>query len=79
MFPGRKAVINLDSVLKKKRYHFADKSPYRQRYDFSTSHVEKWELDHKEGWMLKKMLSNCGAGEDSWESLGQQGYQTSQS
>ena len=25
------------------------------------------------------MLSNCGAGEDSWESLGQQGYQTSQS
>ena len=25
------------------------------------------------------MLSNCGAGEDSWESLGQQGDQTSQS
>ena len=25
------------------------------------------------------MLSNCGAGEDSWESLGQQGEQTSQS
>ena len=25
------------------------------------------------------MLSNCGAGEDSWESLGQQGYQISQS
>ena len=24
------------------------------------------------------MLSNCGAGEDSWESLGQQGDQTSQ-
>ena len=23
------------------------------------------------------MLSNCGAGEDSWESLGQQGDQTS--
>ena len=25
------------------------------------------------------MLLNCGGGEDSWESLGQQGYQTSQS
>ena len=25
------------------------------------------------------MLSNCGAGENSWESLGQQGDQTSQS
>ena len=25
------------------------------------------------------MLSDCGAGEDSWESLGQQGDQTSQS
>ena len=25
------------------------------------------------------MLSNCGAGEDSWESLGQQEDQTSQS
>ena len=25
------------------------------------------------------MLLNCDAGEDSWESLGEQGYQTSQS
>ena len=25
------------------------------------------------------MFSNCGVGEDSWESLGQQGDQTSQS
>ena len=34
-------------------------------------------------WTMKKaeceelMLSNCGAGEDSWESLGQQGHQIS--
>ena len=27
----------------------------------------------------KLMLSNCGAGEDFWKSLGQQGDQTSQS
>ena len=36
-----------------------------------------WELDHKEGWAMKKlMLSNCGAGEDFWESLGLQGDQS---
>ena len=38
-----------------------------------------------ESWTIKKaeplqlMLSNCGAREDSWESLGHQGDQTSQS
>ena len=38
-----------------------------------------------ESWTVKKadagepMLSNCGAGEDSWELLGQQGDQTSHS
>ena len=37
-----------------------------------------WELNHKEGWVLKKlMLLNCGVGEDSWESLGLQGDPTS--
>ena len=36
-----------------------------------------WELDHKEGWSAKElMLSNCEAGEDSWESLGLQGDQS---
>ena len=38
-----------------------------------------------ETWTIKKaelkelMFLKCGAGEDSWESLGQQGDQTSQS
>ena len=36
---GRKAVTNLDSILKKQRYHFADKGPYSQSYGFSSSHV----------------------------------------
>ena len=37
-----------------------------------------WDLDHKIGWVLNKelMFSNCGAGEDSWESIGLQGNQT---
>ena len=31
----------------------ADKGPYSQSYDFSSSHVQLWELDHKDGWVLK--------------------------
>ena len=57
--------------------HFADKGPYSQSYGFSSSHVWMWELDHKEGWVPKNWC--CGAGEDSWEFLGQQRDQTSQS
>ena len=36
---GRKAMTNLDRVLKKQRHHFADKCPYSQSYNFSNSHV----------------------------------------
>ena len=36
---GRKAMTNLDSIFKKQRHHFADKGPYHQSYDFSSSHV----------------------------------------
>ena len=36
---GRKAVTNLDNMLKKQRYHFADKGPSSQSYGFSSSHV----------------------------------------
>ena len=39
--------------IKKPRHHFADKGPYNQSYGFSSSHVQKWELDHKEDWVLK--------------------------
>ena len=33
--------------------HFADKGPYSQSSGFSISHVQLWELDLKEGWVLK--------------------------
>ena len=70
---GRKAMTNLD------RYHFANKSPYSQSYGFSSSHVQMWELDYKEKLSTEDlMLLSCGTGEDSWESFGQQGDQTSQ-
>ena len=36
---GRKAITNLDSVLKKQRHHFADKGPCSQSYGFSCSCV----------------------------------------
>ena len=41
--------------IKKQRRYFANKSPSSQSYDFSSSHVWMWELDHKEGWVPK----NC--------------------
>ena len=44
-------MANLDSVLKSR--DLADKGPYSQSYGFSSSHVRMWELDHKEGWVLK--------------------------
>ena len=50
---GRKAVINLDSDIKKQRHHFANKSQSSQSYGFSSSHVRMGELDHKEGWEPK--------------------------
>ena len=34
--------------IKKQRHHFADKGLNSQSYDFSTSHVQMWNLDHKE-------------------------------
>ena len=36
---GRKAMTNLDSVLKKQSYYFANKEPSSQSYGFSSSHV----------------------------------------
>ena len=36
---GRKAMTNLDSIIKKQRYYFTDKDPYSQNYSFSNSHV----------------------------------------
>ena len=49
---GRKAMTNLDSILKS-RHILADKGLSSQSYGFSSSHVWMWELDHKESWALK--------------------------
>ena len=39
--------------IKKQRHHFANKGPYSQSYDFSSSHIWMWELDHKKCWASK--------------------------
>ena len=50
---GRKSMTNLDSVLKSRDITLPTNVPSSQSYGFSSSHVWMWELDHKEGWMLK--------------------------
>ena len=49
----RKAMTNLRQWIKKQRHHFADKGPSSKSCGFSSSHVWMWQLDHKEGWVLK--------------------------
>ena len=46
---GRKAMTNLDSILKGR--DITDKGLSSQSYGFSSSHVWMWELDHKETWV----------------------------
>ena len=64
----------------KQRQHFADKDPYSQSYGFSSSHVRIWELDYKEGWVLKNWCFWTVVLEKTLESpLDNKEIQTSQS
>ena len=64
----------------KKHTLFVNKGLSSQGYGFSSSHVWMWELDYKKKLSAEElMLLNCGAREDSWESLGLQGDPTSPS
>ena len=53
LLPGRKVMTNLDNIIQKQRHYFANKGLSSQGYGFSSSHAWMWELDHKEGWVLK--------------------------
>ena len=47
---GRKAIANLGNILKSIDITLPTKvQSYSQHYGFSSSHVQMWELDHKEG------------------------------
>ena len=45
---GRKAMTNLDSILKSRE--ITNKCVSSQSYGFSSSHVWMWQLDYKESW-----------------------------
>ena len=51
MLLGRKAMTNLDSILKSR--DLAYKGLSSQRYSFSSSNVWMWELEYKESWVPK--------------------------
>ena len=50
---GRKAMTNLDSMLKSRDIILLTKVLTIKAMVFSSSYVQMWELDHKEGWAPK--------------------------
>ena len=70
-------MTNLDSILKSKD-RSAYKGPYSQSYGLCSSHVQIWELDHKEGWAPKNWCFQTVVLQKTLEPLGQKGDQTSQ-
>ena len=75
--PWKKSHDKPRQHIKMQRHHFVDKCPYSQSYGFSNSRVWMWELDLKEGWVLKNWY--FGAGEDTLESPGLQRDETNKS
>ena len=51
--PWKKSYDQPRQYIKKQRRYFANKSPSRQGYSFSSSHVWMWELDYEESWAPK--------------------------
>ena len=70
---GRKAITNLDSMLKSSNITLPIKVCKAKAMVFPvvTYGCENWTV--KKLSTKELMLLNCGFGEDSWESLGQQG------
>ena len=79
LFFGRKVMTNLDNILKSREI------PLPTEVHIVKPMVFPVVTYGCESWTVKKlsteefMLLNCGVGEDSWESLGQQGNPTSPS
>ena len=55
---GRTATTNLDSIFKSRDITLLTKIHVLKSYGFSSSHVQMWELDHKEGWSKELMPVN---------------------
>ena len=73
---GRKVMTNMDSILKSRDITLPTKFCLVNAMVFLVVMYacESWKLSTEE-----LMLLNCSVGEDSWESLGLQGDETSQS
>ena len=66
--PWKESCENPRQHFRKPRHRFADKGPYSQSYGFSSSHVQMWELDHKEGWRPKNWCFQIVRLEKTFES-----------
>ena len=53
LVPWKKSCDQPRQHIKKQRNKFTKKGTSSQSYDFSSSHVQMWELDYKESWALK--------------------------
>ena len=74
---GRKVMPNLDSILKCRDITLPTNVCLVKALVFPVVmyRCENWTIKKAEHWRI--MLLNCGVGEDSWESLGQQRDPTS--
>ena len=52
-YPQKESYDQPRQYIEKQRRYFVNKSPSSQGYGFSSGHVQMWELDYKESWVLK--------------------------
>ena len=78
LVPWKKSYDKPRQHIKKQRHHFSHKGSSSQSYGFSSIHDVSVGPQRRLSTKVL-MLLNYGAGEDSRESLGLQGDQTSQS
>ena len=74
--PWKKSYDEPRQCIRKQRHYFANKGLCSISYGSSSSHVNLRAGPWRRLSTEELMFSNCGAWEDSWESLGQQGDQT---
>ena len=79
LVPWKNSSDKARQCIKKQTHHFAYKGPYSQTMVFPAVMYRCERLTMKSLTAEELMLLNCGAGEDSLKSLGQEGDQTSQS
>ena len=78
-FLGKKAIRNPDRVLKSRGITLPTKVPIVKAMIFAVVLYDVRVGLYRRLSTKELMLLNCGVGEDSWETLGLQGDQTSQS